>query len=75
MISAGHTHDLAGTGYAPPENVKNVTYTTSGKSGEFVNARLSTMHHSAETRMGLAEALIACFIVAVLAGFAVLIVR
>ena len=55
--------------------MKNVTYTTSGKSGDFVNARLSSMHHSGETRLGLAEALIACFVVAVLAGFAFLIVH
>jgi hypothetical protein len=62
-------------GHAPGGTVKNVTYSTSGKSGEFVNARLSSMHHRPETRLGLAEVLIAGFIVAVLAGFAFAIVH
>jgi hypothetical protein len=31
---------------------------------------MSTMHHSAETRVGLIEVGIACLVVAVLAGFA-----
>ena len=61
--------------HAPFECVKNVTYSTSGKSGDFVNARLSSMHHRPETRLGLAEVLIAGFIVAILAGFAFVVVH
>ena len=61
--------------HAPKAGVKNVTYTTSGKSGDFVDSRLSGLHHRPETRLGLAEVLIAGFIVAVLAGFAFVIVH
>jgi len=52
-----------------------VTYTVRPKSGSFVNAQFRTMHHSAENRIGIVEVGLACFVVAVLVGFAILIVR
>ena len=64
----------AGMGYAPKGGVKNIAYTVEPKSGAFVNSRLSAMHHSAETRVGLFEVGLACFVVAVLVGFAFVIV-
>lgn len=57
------------------EGVKNVTFTVGPKSGAFVNTRLSALHHSAETRVGLVEAMFACFVVAALVGFALVIVQ
>ena len=54
--------------------VKNIAYTVEPKSGAFVNSRLSAMHHSAESRIGLVEVGLACFVVAVLVGFALVIV-
>ena len=57
------------------EGMKNVTFTVDPKSGAFVNARLSALHHSAECRMGLMEALFACIVVAALVGFALVIVQ
>lgn len=54
--------------------MKNVTYTVEPKGGAFVNTRLTAMHHSAESRVGLIEVGFACFVVAVLVGFAFLIV-
>jgi hypothetical protein len=57
------------------ETVKNVTFIAGPKNGAFVNTRLTTMHHSAEGRMGLAEAIVACFFVVALLGFALVIVR
>ena len=54
--------------------MKNVAFTVEPKSGAFVNSRLSAMHHSAENRVGLVEVGLACFVVAVLVGFALLIV-
>ena len=59
----------------PNGAVKHVTFTAGPKSGAFVNTRLSTMHHSAESRMGFAEAMFACLIVVALVGFALVIVR
>jgi len=55
--------------------MKNVTFSVGPKNGAFVNARLSTLHHSAETRLGLPEAVFAGLVVLVLVGFAFLMVR
>lgn len=55
--------------------VKNVTYTVQPKSGSFVNAQFHAMHHHAESRFGIVEIGLVCFVMAVLAGFAFLIVR
>jgi hypothetical protein len=55
--------------------VKNVTFTVGPKNGAFVNARLGSLHHSAESRMGLLEGVIACVIVAALASFAFVLVH
>lgn len=63
----------AGMGYARMGGVKNVTFTVDPKSGAFVNTRLSAMHHSAESRVGFIEVGFACFVVAVLVGFALVI--
>ena len=54
--------------------MKNVAYTVEPKSGAFVNSRFRTMHHSAENRIGFFEVGLACFVVAVLVGFALVIV-
>lgn len=62
-------HDLCAK-----SGVKNVTYTAGPKSGAFVHTNLSAMHHSAENRVGLIEVGFACFVVAMLVGFALLIV-
>lgn len=64
----------AGMAYARRVVVKNIAYTVEPKSGAFVNTRLSAMHHSAETRVGFFEVGLACFVVAVLVGFAFVIV-
>ena len=55
--------------------VKNVTFTVEPKSGAFVNTRLSALHHSAESRVGLIEAAFACVVVAALVGFALVLVQ
>jgi len=57
------------------EGVKNIAYTVQPKSGSFVNAQFRTMHHHAESRFGAVEIGLVCFVMAVLAGFAFLIVR
>ena len=54
--------------------MKNVTFTVEPKGGAFVNTRLSAMHHSAESRVGFIEVAFACFVVALLVGFAFVIV-
>jgi hypothetical protein len=64
-----------GTGHAGTEGVKNVTFTVEPKNGAFVNSRLSALHHSAEGRLGLMEAVVACFVVVALVGFTLVIVR
>ena len=55
--------------------MKNVTFTVQPKSGTFVNARLSALHHSAENRLGWAETLLACVVVAALVGFAIVLMH
>lgn len=55
--------------------MKNVTYTAGPKSGAFVQPNLSALHHSAEHRLGAIEVGFACFVVAMLVGFALLIVK
>lgn len=55
--------------------MKNVSFTVGPKSGAFVSTRLSAMHHSAESRVGLVEAMFACLVVVALVGFALVIVR
>jgi hypothetical protein len=55
--------------------MKNVSFTAGPKNGGFVNARMSAMHHSAESRLGLAEIVFAGFIVVALVGFALAIVH
>jgi len=50
--------------------MKNVSFTAGPKNGGFVNTRMSTLHHSAESRLGFAEAIFAGAIVLALAGFA-----
>jgi len=55
--------------------VKNVTFIAGPKNGAFVNTRLSTLHHSAESRVGFAEVVLACFVVVALLGFTLVIVR
>jgi hypothetical protein len=40
-----------------------------------VNARMSTLHHSAATHMGLGEIVFAGFVVLVLFGFALVIAK
>jgi len=55
--------------------VKNIAYTVESKSGAFVNARFRSMHHSAENRIGFMEVGLACFVMAILVGFALVIVR
>ena len=54
--------------------MKNISFTVEPKNGAFVNSRMSALHHSAESRIGLVEAGIACLIVAVLVCFAFVIV-
>ena len=54
--------------------MKNISFTVEPKSGAFVNSRMSAMHHSAESRVGLIEVAIACLVVAALVGFAFVIV-
>lgn len=54
--------------------MKNVSFTVE-KNGAFVNSRVRAMHHSSENRMGLMEVGVAFFFVAVLVGFALMIVR
>ena len=54
--------------------MKNISFTVNPKSGALVNTRLSALHHSAETRVGLVEVAFAFFVVAALVGFAFLIV-
>lgn len=60
--------------YAPTFAMKNVSFTAGPKNGGFVNARMSTLHHSAEGRMGMAEIVFAGVIVIALVGFALAIV-
>jgi hypothetical protein len=55
--------------------MKNVTFSVQPKNGAFVNARLSTLHHSAETRLGFPEAMFACLVVVAVVGFTLLMVR
>jgi hypothetical protein len=55
--------------------VKNIAYTVQPKSGSFVNAQFRTMHHHAESRFGIVEIGLVCFVMAVLAGFTFLIIR
>lgn len=55
--------------------MKNVSFTAGPKNGDFVNARMSGMHHSAEGHLGLGEVVFAGFIVIALIGFALTIVR
>ncbi len=54
--------------------MKNIAYTVESKSGAFVNARFRSMHHSAESRIGFMEVGLACFVMAILVGFALVIV-
>jgi hypothetical protein len=56
-------------------SMKNVTFIAGPKSGSFVNTRLSALHHSGESRLGVAETVFACLVVAALVGFAVLVVN
>lgn len=51
--------------------MKNVTYIAGPKNGEFVNARMAGLHHSSEVRVGLAEALVALTVLALVVGFIV----
>jgi hypothetical protein len=62
-------------GLCAKEGVKNIAYTVKPKSGSFVNAQFRTMHHHAESRFGVVEIGLVCFVMALLAGFAFLIVR
>lgn len=55
--------------------MKNIAFTVEPKNGAFVNSRVRAMHHSAENRLGFAEVGVACLIVAMLVGFALVIVR
>ncbi|HEU5069493.1 MAG TPA: hypothetical protein VFV96_03660 [Verrucomicrobiae bacterium] len=55
--------------------MKNVTFIAGPKSGSFVNTRLSALHHSGESRLGVAETVFACLVVAALVGFAMLVVN
>ena len=57
-------------GYARGITMKNVSFTAGPKNGGFVNTRMSSLHHSAEGRMGFAELVFAGMIVLALAGFA-----
>ena len=54
--------------------MKNVAFTVEPKSGAFVHSQFRKMHHSAESRIGFVEVGLACFVVAVLVGFALVIV-
>jgi hypothetical protein len=62
-------------GYAPAGPMRNVLFTAGPKNGDFVNMRMSKLHHSAESRIGLAEVLFAGLIVVAVLGFALTIVR
>jgi hypothetical protein len=57
-------------GYARRRAMKNILFIAGPKNGAFVNTRLSTMHHSAEPRIGFAETAFACLVVVALVGFA-----
>ena len=62
-------------GVCTKAGVKNIAYTVESKSGAFVNARFRSMHHSAESRIGFMEVGLTCFVMAILVGFALVIVR
>jgi hypothetical protein len=51
--------------------MKNVTYIAGPKNGEFVNARMAGLHHSSEVRVGMAEAVVALTVLALVVGFIV----
>lgn len=55
--------------YAPLAGMKNVSFIAGPKNGGFVHARMSSMHHSAEPKMGMAELVFAGVIVMALVGF------
>jgi len=55
--------------------MKNVSFTAGPKNGDYIDARLSGLHHSAEGRFGLSELVFAGVIMLALVGFALTIVR
>jgi hypothetical protein len=55
--------------------MKNVSFTAGPKSGGFVTARMSTLHHSAEHRLSTGEIVFVGLIVLALVGFALALVN
>jgi hypothetical protein len=55
--------------------MKAIMCMASSKKGGVQTARLSTLHHSAESHMGLAEAMVACFFVLAVISFTLVVLR
>jgi hypothetical protein len=56
-------------------NMKAIMYMANSKKGGMATARLSTLHHSAESHVGLAEAMVACFLVVAVISFTLVVLR
>jgi hypothetical protein len=55
--------------------MKNVVFMTEPKNGVVLSARLAGLHHSAESHIGLAEAMVAGFLVVAMVCFALVVAR
>lgn len=64
-----------GTRHAIIEAMKNFSFIAGPKNGAFVTTRMSAMHHSAESRLGMGEVIFAGIVVLALVGFTLVLVN